>query len=262
MSRDVKRLWFLVGTVLSMVCFFQCEYWVKLIMGRKSFWVEDMASMFSYMVFHRLYSLEPDIGIFINATWSIIVFNILYGCFIFDELQGGGIYYFIRYRSRTRWYIYRILKILKDAFVFHILYIGVQYIFSLKVSCETISFHNVVMLFSYTLYFTVLCFMITLITNFMSGRFGRVVALIVAFIILALARWLTLLVANATIIGTEIKVRALIPLNLTLDREGLLTVDTWMSIISTFLVCCILIGVMYCEIRSENVGLVCEESHV
>ena len=262
MRRTAKRLWVQAGIILFIVCFFQCEDWIDIIMGRDSFLITDMASVFPYLVFHRLDSTEPDITILVNATISIIMFNILYGSYLYDELHGTGIYYFIRYRNRMKWYIQKIMALLRNAFVFHMVYLGIQYIFSLNLTHETMSFHNFEMLISYTAYFTILCIMTALITNLLSVRFGRVIAFIVAYAVLGIMRWTVLAVGNATIFGTDQKIRALIPIHLTLDDEGFFTGDTYLSLAVAVLICCLLTGLLYHVIRSENIGLLQEESHV
>ena len=262
MRRTAKRLCLQAGMILFILFFFQCEDWIDAIMGRDSFWMVDMASAFSNLVFHGLYRMDPDIFVLINATISIVLFNILYGSYLYDELHGTGIYYMIRYQSRTKWFIQKIITLLWNAFVFHMVYLGIQYIFSLNLSHERVSFHNLKMLISYTAYLTMLCFMTTLIVNLLSVRWGRVIAFVVGYAVLVVMRWMVLAVGNATIFGTDQKIRALIPIHLTLDDEGLFTGDTYLSLAVTALICFMLTGMLYHVVKSENIGLVQEESHV
>lgn len=262
MSKASKRVGIQIIMIVFIIFFFQCEDWICHMIGISSSWETDMTTVFSQKIFHGLYSRNKDISIVINACISIIMFNILYGSFIYDELQGMGIYHFIRYRTRKKWFAQKIIKLLCNTFVFHAVYIGMQYVFSLKLSNESVNFSNLGLLISYTLYFTILCFMTSMLTNILSVRFGRVIAFIVAYAVLVIMRGLILSVGEVALLGTNLKVKSMIPINLTLDEEGYFVADTYLSLSVTALFCYILIVVCYRIIRKENIGLLIEEKHI
>ena len=190
------------------------------------------------------------------------MFNILYGSFIYDELHSTGTYYFIRYQSRKKWFVLKITTLLRSTFVFHAVYIGLQYIFSLELSNEFVNPHNLGMLISYTVYLTILCFMTSMLMNILSVRFGRVIAFIVTYAVLVIMRALVLSVGDVALLGTDLEIKALIPINLTLNEDGYFATDTYVSLLVTALVCCNLIVVFYHMIRKENIGLLIEEKHI
>lgn len=262
MSRAIKRMGIQVAMIVFIVFFFQCEDWICNMIGISPFWETDMVAVFSKKVFHGLYSRQPDVAIVINACISIIVFNILYGSFIYDELHGTGIYYFIRYQTRKKWFVLKIVTLLWSTFVFHAVYIGLQYICSLKLSNESVNPRNLGMLISYTAYLTILCFMTSMLMNILSVRFGRVIAFIAAYAVLVIMRRLVLSVGDVALLGTDLEVKALIPINLTLNEEGCFATDTYLSLSFTVLFCCILIVVFYHIIRKDNIGLLIEEKHI
>lgn len=262
MSRTFKRIGIQIAMIVFILFFFQCEELIYDIIGISSFWEKDMVTMFSKKVFHGLYSLESDITIVINASISIIMFNILYGSFIYDELHGTGIYYFIRYQTRRKWFVHKSVELLGRTFVFHAVYIGLQYVFSLKLSNESVNSGNLEMLISYTAYLSILCFMISMLTNTLSVRFGRVIAFMVAYTVLVIMRELVLSVGNVALFGTDLKVKALIPINLTLNEEGCFATDTYLSLLVTVLICCIINVACFHVIKKDNIGLLIEEKHI
>lgn len=251
-----------MAMIVFIVFFFQCEDWIGELIEASSFWETDMVSVFSQKVFHGLYSREPDIAIVINATISIVMFNILYGSFIYDDLHGMGIYYFTRYQMRKKWFAQKIVKLLSSSFIFHTIYIGLQYVCSIKLSNESVNPSNLVILISYTAYLTILCFMTSMLTNILSVRFGRVIAFIVAYAVLLIMRELVLSVGSVSLLGTDLKLNALIPINLTLNEEGHFAADTYVSLFVTSILCCVLIVICYQEIRKDNIGLLIEENHI
>lgn len=262
MTKTTQRILIQFVVIALLVFCFQCEDWLYLILGKDMGWKKDMAALFSEKIFHGLYMREPDITILLNAMMPIILFSVLYGSFIYDDLQGTGIYYFIRYQRRATWFCKKVTRLLWCAFVFQTAYVGIQYVCCLIMVGEAVTWYNLKMLLSYTIYLTVLCFMLVLLTNILAVRFGRVIAFIVAYTVLVVMRWLILSVGNAEIPGIDLKARALIPMNLTLDENGCFAADTYFSLTVTFILCCFLIIIFYRLIKSRDVGLIMEEKHI
>jgi hypothetical protein len=93
---------------------------------------QSVAELFS----HKFYSetTHADITTFvltISNLYFLFLFNLLYGTYIVDDYNHSGVYIFSRLRNRTRWYIQKMLMLLRFSVIYASIVVASLFMISL-----------------------------------------------------------------------------------------------------------------------------------
>ncbi|MCR5540660.1 MAG: hypothetical protein K6F71_07570 [Ruminococcus sp.] len=162
-------------------------------------------NIFFGMIFEDSYRKEDSTLSYTLFALAIpIVFNILYGGYLYKDLHLKNIYKFVREKSRFNWYIKNLLKLLSIAVVYCSIWLMFVYAISIVNTGEGINAYTLKNLFICYLTVTEYTFVTTLMVNIFSFFFGTAISFILVYFIISILYYITVHFEKISLFGTEI----------------------------------------------------------
>lgn len=162
-------------------------------------------NVFYGMVYESSYKKEDSTLSYTLFSLSIpIVFNILYGAYLYKDLHLKNIYKFVREKSRMKWYIKNLLKLASITAAFCSIWLVIVYSVTIVNTGEGINAYTLKNLFICYLTVTEYTFVTTLMVNIFSFFFGTALAFVIVYVIICILYYITVFFETISIFGLKI----------------------------------------------------------
>lgn len=164
-------------------------------------------NVFLGMTFNGIYTKEEStLSTTVFGLSIPIIFNIIYGSYIYKDLQLNNIYYFVRFKNRKKWFLGSVSRLILSAVWYCLFWISFNYCLSL---CNTeSSINNENLRIVSICFLTVLSYTIitTMAVNIFSFFVGTATAFIIVYIIIFGLFYLSLRISEITFWGININI--------------------------------------------------------
>ena len=132
-----------------------------------------------------------------------MIFNILYGAYIYKDLQQNSLYYFARFRSRARWFRGSVARLLLSAVWYCFFWVLFAYLLSLADTDTTCTPENVRLFLVCLLTVIAYTVITTLIINSLSFYLGSAISFILVYLLVIGLFYLCFTPQQITFLGIQ-----------------------------------------------------------
>lgn len=144
-----------------------------------------ISSMLIEKVFSQMSNVDSRVSIIVlEKLFYIILFNILYGNFIYENFRCSSVYVFSRLKSRKGWFYKNILQLLIFSASYTGIFLGVNLLICLKCSNGYIDNKAIATLTMLFFVITIILALTTLGINLISIRYGNTIGYIIVYSII------------------------------------------------------------------------------
>ena len=130
--------------------------------------------------------IETNVVMVMFGMVEIVVFNLLFGMYIYRDLYENCIYIFTRQRSRTRWFINRSVQLLLFCLLYVFLFVGITFLLSAIHSDYSIDLMAVKIVILTTILVTLFTYWVTVVVNLVAIKTGSTIAFLSCNIVLTI----------------------------------------------------------------------------
>lgn len=145
--------------------------------------IEPVAELFLKNIFTGNPSrTETDIVTVMFDLIELVLFNLLYGAYIYRDLYENSVYIFVRQRNRAKWFRQRLMELFGYCVVYNTIFLGT--IFALSVFWSNYAVDNVAINAFVSTYVMLLMFSYwtTVVINILAVRFGSTFSFIICYV--------------------------------------------------------------------------------
>lgn len=211
-------------------------------------------NIFLCMVFNGSYSkLDSSLTTTFFGLSIPIVFNIIFGSYIYKSLQINNTYYFVRFKNRLNLYLQSVIKLIAYVALYCFIWMGFVFWLALQNSMTNITIENiktVIICFLAVFLYTLLT---TLLINALSFFTGTATSFIIVYIIIFLLYYISLKVSTVKVFNIRINISKFNIIDNTILswKNELLFKDLIVSCIYIF----IMLVILYIFVAHIDVGL-------
>jgi hypothetical protein len=162
----------------------------------------DVSAMLHYKIFAS--TTQNDVTTFvltIGNLYFLFLFNLLFGTYLFKDINENGVYIFSRLRNRHKWWRAKAASLLAFALFYTIIVIALLTLISGRESTAGIDGAAVLVAIRLVYLFTALSALSTLLINVIALKWGSVIAFLFVYFIEAL------LILSETMLGDHLELR-------------------------------------------------------
>lgn len=139
----------------------------------------------------------------VEKLFYLVIFNIMYGNFIYDDFRYSSVYLFSRLKSRSTWFYKKSLELLGITFVYTGLFLITNFFICKNCTLSPIEQSDIIILFLLFARIIMLLFLTTVAINLISIRLGNALGFIIVYISVVLLVFVAMNQSSLPYIGTS-----------------------------------------------------------
>ena len=164
-------------------------------------------NVFYGMIFEDAYQKEDSTFSYTLFALAIpIIFSIFYGAYLYKDLHIKNIYKFVREKSRMKWYLKNLFRLVLITLTFCGIWLFIVYIISVVNTGAGINGYTLKNFFICYITISEYTFVTTLMVNIFSFFFGTAISFVIVYFIIGLLYYITVNFESITIFGTKVDI--------------------------------------------------------
>jgi hypothetical protein len=128
--------------------------------------------------------MHTNIVIVMFGLVEVIVFNLLFGTYIYRDLYENSIYIFVRQKSRGKWFHNRSAQLFVYSAVYHGLFVFLTFLLCMRYSNQRVDIVAIRVVLTTYILIQLFAFWTTLVINLLAVRLGATASFIVNYVVL------------------------------------------------------------------------------
>lgn len=143
----------------------------------------DVTTIFIQEIFGGSYHREDTkYYLLMSSVFSVIIFQFLFGRYIYDDYQISSVYIFTRRPNRTYWFLNKCLLLFVFTVIYTVTYTSSVLILAIRQSTVAVNSYDIKLYVIVTLSFILFTYVSTLLINVLAIRFGSSFGFVIVFI--------------------------------------------------------------------------------
>ena len=171
-----KKLW-IAGVVCGLICFFT---------GRETGTAIDLSTVVSLAAFSAADYYPVNLAVLCRWFMPLLVFQILYGTYIYQHFCSASVYFFSRNHNRIKWFVKESLHLYERSVAYLGCFLGCGIVVQAVTQGVTADAEGMILCIYYLAIHSLFLFTTTLAVNIISVKFSSSVGFVVVMAVNAL----------------------------------------------------------------------------